>query len=86
MDYITNEIFIVYYIGVFFIIFGFIYLIYFHFKEDENIKLKEHIGIIILYISLLILAIYMWGVIINFIFTLINKIEIYKKMMEFNIG
>ncbi len=86
MDYITNEIFIVYYIGVFFIIFGFIYLIYFHFKKDENIKLKEHIGIIILYISLLILAIYMWGVIINFIFTLINKIEIYKKMMEFNIG
>jgi hypothetical protein len=84
MDYITSRTFLIYYIGVFFIIFAFVYLLYFHFRNDENIDLKEHIGLIGLYTVLLIAAIYTWGIISEFIDTLIIRIQIYK--MESGIG
>jgi prepilin signal peptidase PulO-like enzyme (type II secretory pathway) len=86
MDYITSRIFIIYITGVVFIILSFIYLVYFHFRKDENIDLKENWGIILIYLFLLVLSIYTWGVISNFIDTMLTIIEIHKKMTEINIG
>ena len=86
MDYTINRLFLIYYSGALFILFGFIYLIHYHFKNDENINIKEHIGIVLIYIFLLVLAMYLWGIISNFIDITLLKIEIYKKMMEKSIG
>lgn len=86
MDYITNRIFIIYYGGIAVILFAFVYIVYFHFKDDDHIDLREHFGIILLYVFLLITAIYLWGIITDFINTMIVKIEIYKKTMEIKVG
>jgi len=86
MGYITNRAFLIYYTGIFFIIFAFVYLLYFHFRNDENIDLKKHLGIITIYTLLLITAIYIWGIITDFINTLLTEIEIYRKITELKIG
>ncbi|WP_457560733.1 hypothetical protein [Caminibacter sp.] len=86
MDFITSRLFVIYISGVIVIISAFVYLIYFHFRDDDNIDIKEHFGILAIYIILLIMAIYLWGIISNFIDTIILKIELYKKLTEIKIG
>jgi hypothetical protein len=60
MQFILNNIF---YFGVFIIIGIFVWLFILRFKEDDDIDLKDHLWIIILYLVLMILAIFTWRII-----------------------
>ena len=62
---------IVYYMGVLILTSGVIAIMYFRFREYDEIDIKEHIVIITIYIVLLVLAIILW----RLLFDMLNGIE-----------
>jgi len=71
----VNNIEIVYYLGVFGIIFIEGYLLFIKFAEYDEINLKEHIWMILMYIILLIVLVIVWRLMFNFIFHLQDMIN-----------
>jgi len=77
MQFILNNIF---YFGVLIIIGIFVWLFILRFKEDDEIDLKSHFWIIVLYLSLMILAIVTWRVI--YLLIVSNYVKILKSMLN----
>ncbi len=62
---------IVYYMGVLILTSGVIAIMYFRFREYDEIDIKKHIVMITIYIVLLVLAIILW----RLLFDMLNGIE-----------
>ena len=81
-----NKLEIVYYFGVIILTSGVIAIMYFKFREYDEIDLENHIVMIIIYIVLLVLAIILW----RLLFDMLNGIEdmlnidnsIYKRVIN----
>lgn len=58
-----------FYLGVLVIIFVVIWLIFIYFKKYDEISLKEHKWILIVYIAILIVSIYTWRYVFDFFFS-----------------
>ncbi len=63
-----NKLDIIYYLGIFGILFVVGYLLFVNFKEYDEINLREHLWIIILYVVVLIISVVVWRLMFNFIF------------------
>ncbi len=72
---------IIFYFGAVLIIIFFVYVIIIRFK-DNDINLKEHFWIIILYISIMVLAIISWRVIELLLTSNISHINNYNSLIE----
>jgi cytochrome b subunit of formate dehydrogenase len=68
--YLVNSVELVYYLGVLGIMFVVGYLLFVTFEEYDEIKLEEHIWMIVMYIIVLISVIIVWRLMFNFIFEL----------------
>jgi hypothetical protein len=66
----VNSVELVYYLGVLGIMFVVGYLLFVTFEEYDEIKLEEHIWMIVMYIIVLISVIIVWRLMFNFIFEL----------------
>ncbi len=79
-----NKLEIVYYFGVIILTTGVIAIMYFRFREYDEIDLKNHIVIIVIYIVLLVLAIILWRLLFDMLNGIADMINIdnsiYKKV------
>ena len=79
-----NKLEIVYYFGVVILTTGVIAIMYFRFREYDEINLENHIFIIIIYILLLIFAIIVWRILFDMLHGIADIINInnsiYKKV------
>jgi len=73
---------VIFYFGSIIIIFAFVWLVFIRFKEDDEINLKEHLWLIVLYIILLITAIIAWRVIYLIIISNSQKIINYNNLIQ----
>lgn len=73
---------VIFYFGAIIIIAFFIGLAVIRFKEDDEIDLKKHLWIIIIYIILLIIAIFSWRILNLMIASKMNQITNYNKTIE----
>ena len=73
---------IIFYFGTFIIIAAFIGLVSIKFKNEDNIDLSKHKWIIILYIILLVLAIFTWGIMYKMLNSNTNKIIEHNQQIE----
>ena len=73
---------IIFYFGIIVIIGWYIYLLIQRFKEEDNIDLKEHFWIIIIYIVLLIVSIIVWRTIYLFLISSTDVIINYNTNIE----
>ena len=73
---------VIFYFGSIIIIFAFVWLVFIRFREDDEINLKEHLWLIVLYIILLITAIIAWRVIYLIIISNSQKIINYNNLIQ----
>jgi len=82
----VNKLEIVYYFGIIILITGVISIMYFRFKEYDEIDLKNHIVIIVIYIVLLVLAIILWRILFDMLHGIADMINIdnsiYKRVIN----
>lgn len=86
MQYLKNEmnLEILFYIGALTIVFIDAWLVLIYFKGYDEISLKEHFWIIIVYIGLLILALYAWRYFFDYFFSekLINILQSHNQSIK----
>ena len=73
---------IIFYFGAVVITTAFIWLMILKFKDEDEIDLSKHKWIIILYILLLIIGIFTWGVIYKYLTSQVKNINSYNKKIE----
>ena len=73
---------IIFYFGTFVITAAFAGLLVVKFKDEDNIDLNRHKWIIILYIILLVLAIFTWGIMYKMLNSNTNKIIQHNQQIE----
>jgi len=73
---------IIFYFGAVVITAAFIWLMILKFKDEDEIDLSKHKWIIILYILLLIIGIFTWGVIYKYLTSQVKNINSYNKKIE----
>jgi len=73
---------IIFYFGTIIITAAFIGLVTVKFKNEDNIDLSKHKWIIILYIILLVLAIFTWGIMYKMLNSNTNKIIEHNQQIE----
>jgi len=73
---------IIFYFGIIIIIGIFIWFLFIKFKNEDEINLKEHFWIIILYILLIVAAIITWRIIYLIIISNSQKIINYNNLIQ----
>ena len=73
---------IVYYMGVLILTSGVVAIMYFRFREYDEIDIKKHIVMITIYIILLVLAIILWKILFDMLNGIEDKINIDNSKYE----
>ena len=85
MDYTANRE-LIFYLGSVIVVGIFVYFVWVRFKEQEQIDLKEHKWIILLYIVMLVLFIIIWRIMFLYFETFtektLQKQQIYEEMLN----
>jgi len=73
---------VIFYFGSIIIILAFVWLVFIRFREDDEIDLKKHLWLIVLYIILLTTAIIAWRVIYLIIVFNFQKLINYNNLIQ----